>query len=96
MRVVAAQAAVYRAREQLEQVMNLQWESPAGRAFRDRAAELAGKVADLDARLASARGEIWSARADLAELEAVILSSAGALGYPAAPGVRSGGLSGGL
>lgn len=96
MRVVAAQAAVYRAREQLEQVQNLQWESPAGRAFRDRAAELAGKVADLDTRLEAARGEIWAARADLAELETVILSSMGAPGSVMAPGSLTRGLFGGL
>ena len=74
MRVVATQAAVCRAREQLERVSHLDWESPAGRAFRDRAIELAGKIAELDQRLETARMQIWSARADLAELEATILS----------------------
>ncbi|MFL4475431.1 hypothetical protein ACIPVK_15640 [Paeniglutamicibacter sp. MACA_103] len=96
MRVVAAQAAVYRAREQLDMVMNLEWESPAGRAFRDRAAELAGKVADLDTRLEAARGEIWAARADLAELEAVILSTMGTLGPILTPRGLPRGLFGGL
>lgn len=79
MRVVATQAAVYRAREQLDRVVNLQWESPAGRAFRDRAQELAGKVADLDQRLEIARTQIWSARADLAEIETTILSGLAAV-----------------
>ncbi|PQZ94974.1 hypothetical protein CQ018_06455 [Arthrobacter sp. MYb227] len=74
MRVVATQAAVYKAREQLERVSHLEWESPAGRAFRDRAMELAGKIAELDHRLEAARIQIWSARADLAELEVRILS----------------------
>jgi hypothetical protein len=96
MRVVAAQAAVYRAREQLEQVQNLQWESPAGRAFRDRAAELAGKVAELDTRLEAARGEIWGARADLAELESVILSTMCVPGQMMAPSSLAPGLFGGL
>lgn len=96
MRVVATQAAVYRAREQLEQVLGLQWESPAGRAFRDRAAELAGKIAELDTRLDSARGEIWAARADLAELESVILSTMGTLGPIVTPGGLPRGLPGGL
>ncbi|WP_411731105.1 hypothetical protein [Paeniglutamicibacter sp.] len=96
MRVVAAQSAVYRARGQLEQVQNLQWESPAGRAFRDRAAELAGKVAELDTRLEEARGEIWAARADLAELEAVILSTMGTMGSLMLPGGPPRGLLGGL
>lgn len=96
MRVVAAQAAVYRAREQLGQVLNLEWESPAGRAFRDRAAELAGKVADLDTRLEAARGEIWAARADLAELESVILSTMGPMGTVIAPWGPPRGLLGAL
>ena len=95
MRVVATQAAVYRAREQLEQVLHLEWESPAGRAFRDRAAELAAKVADLDTRLESARGEIWAARADLAELESTILSTMGTLGPIMTPGGLPRGLLGG-
>ncbi|MDO2934856.1 hypothetical protein Q2T94_11130 [Paeniglutamicibacter sulfureus] len=96
MRVVAAQAAVYRAREQLEQVQALQWESPAGRAFRDRAAELAGNVADLDTRLEAARGEIWAARADLAELESTILATMGTLGPILTPGALPRGLFSGL
>ena len=82
MRVVATQAAVYRAREQLERVSHLDWESPAGRAFRDRAMELAGKIAELDQRLETARIQIWSARADLAELETTILSGASLPGNP--------------
>lgn len=85
MRVVATQAAVYRAREQIDRVTNLEWESPAGRAFRDRAAELAGKIADLDQRLEMARGQIWSARADLAELEASILMGLAAAGTGTLP-----------
>lgn len=96
MRVVATQAAVYRALEQLEQVLRLEWESPAGRAFRDRAAELAAKVADLDTRLESARGEIWSARSDLAELESTILSTLGTLGPIVTPGGLPRGLLGGF
>lgn len=96
MRVVAAQAAVYRAREQLGQVQNLQWESPAGRAFRDRAAELATNVADLDSRLETARGEIWAARSDLAELESTILATMGTLGPILATGAVPRGLFGGL
>ncbi|KAA0976106.1 hypothetical protein FQ154_12435 [Paeniglutamicibacter gangotriensis] len=95
MRVVATQAAVYRARAQLEQVLGLEWESPAGRAFRDRAGELAAKIADLDARLESARGEIWAARADLAELEAIILSTMGAPGPIMVPGGLPRGILGG-
>ena len=67
-------------------MLHLEWESPAGRAFRDRAAELAAKVADLDTRLESARGEIWAARSDLAELEATILSTMGTLGPYMVPG----------
>lgn len=94
-RVVATQAAVYRAREQLDRVLNLEWESPAGRAFRDRAAELAGKVADLDARLEAARGEIWGARSDLAELEASILSGVAMLSTATLPGLLPQGLLGG-
>lgn len=86
MRVVATQAAVYRARGQLEQVLHLQWESPAGRAFRDRAAELAGKITELDGRLEAARAEIWAARADLAQLESSILSGLGPLGPIVSPG----------
>ncbi|MGL3805450.1 hypothetical protein ACSYDW_05075 [Paeniglutamicibacter sp. R2-26] len=95
MRVVATQAVVYRAREQLAEVLNLQWESPAGRAFRDRAAELASKVADLDARLETARGEIWAARADLAALDASMLSGLTTLGPVSIPGGLPAGLLGG-
>lgn len=96
MRVVATQAAVYRAREQLEQVLKLQWESPAGRAFKDRAAELAAKVGDLDARLETARGEIWAARADLAELEASMLSGLTVLGPMSISGGLPLGMLGGM
>ena len=93
-RVVATQAAVYRARGQLEQVLNLQWESPAGRAFRDRAEELASKIAELDTRLEVARMEIWAARSDLAELESFILSGLGSLGPIMTPGGLPRGLLG--
>lgn len=93
-RLVATQAAVYRARGQLEQVTNLQWESPAGRAFRDRAEELASKVAELDTRLEAARTQIWAARSDLAELESSILAGLGTLGPIMTPGGLPRGLLG--
>lgn len=96
MRVVATQAVVYRAREQLGAVLNLQWESPAGRAFRDRVAELATKVEELDARLETARGEIWVARADLAEIESTMLAGLTVMGPALSPGGLPTGLPGGF
>jgi hypothetical protein len=53
-------------------------------------------VAELDTRLEAARGEIWGARADLAELESVILSTMCVPGQMMAPPSLVPGLFGGL
>lgn len=81
-RLAAARGSVMRGREQVAAVLALRWESPAGQAFSRRASELHLQLADLETRMGTAQAQMAAARADLLELEAVILAQSAAPSYP--------------